>query len=113
MSTTAASKLLADSVLKAFTSRSRPLIVACRRDRRWLFTSGSNQCKPFGSSGDFFQLFSLNKKFEMNPAELTKQFRLLQNQWHPDKFVGKTKVCAYFNFVFKSFIFIIIGCVVH
>ena len=84
---------LSQSVMKFLACRSTPRITGSIQDHRCLFTSLMNHCKPLDVSRDFFELFSLSKKFALDTADLTNQFRLLQSQWHPDKFAGRNKVC--------------------
>ncbi|XP_043225932.1 co-chaperone protein HscB homolog [Amphibalanus amphitrite] len=84
-------KLFGNYLAKAATSTFKPQSYVAYRSRRGLFISATNLSKAVGSSGDFFQLFSLSRKFDLNSTELTKQFRILQNKWHPDKFVGRAK----------------------
>lgn len=38
---------------------------------------------------DFFKLLEVERRFEVNAADLSRKFRALQNQVHPDKFAGK------------------------
>lgn len=38
---------------------------------------------------DFFKLLQVEHNFEVNALELSKKFRELQSQVHPDKFAGK------------------------
>lgn len=39
---------------------------------------------------DFFKLLQVEPRFEVNSAELSRKFRVLQSQVHPDKFAGKS-----------------------
>ena len=41
-------------------------------------------------SEDFFSLFALPKQFSVDIAKLTSAYRELQQQLHPDRFVGKS-----------------------
>ncbi|XP_057369143.1 iron-sulfur cluster co-chaperone protein HscB-like [Daphnia carinata] len=40
---------------------------------------------------DFFEIFCLKRTFEVDTRELTKKFRLLQMQLHPDRFSQKSE----------------------
>lgn len=44
---------------------------------------------------DYFTIFGIKKKFEIDNRELTKMFRLLQMQLHPDRFTQKSEVWFY------------------
>lgn len=39
---------------------------------------------------DFFDLFGLKPKFKLDPEDLSKRYRLLQQKFHPDRFSGAT-----------------------
>lgn len=41
---------------------------------------------------DFFEIFGMKRTFEVDSKELTKKFRLLQMQLHPDRFSQKSEV---------------------
>lgn len=41
---------------------------------------------------DYFEIFGIKKQFNIDPKELTKKFRLLQMQLHPDRFSQKSEV---------------------
>lgn len=41
---------------------------------------------------DYFKVLIQKRTFDINTADLTKKFRLLQMQLHPDKFSQKTEV---------------------
>jgi hypothetical protein len=47
--------------------------------------------KPKGDA-DYFTIFGMEKSFEIDTRELTKNFRLLQMQLHPDRFSQKSEV---------------------
>ncbi|XP_046457038.1 iron-sulfur cluster co-chaperone protein HscB-like [Daphnia pulex] len=46
--------------------------------------------KPKGDA-DYFTIFGMEKSFEIDARELTKNFRLLQMQLHPDRFSQKSE----------------------
>jgi molecular chaperone HscB len=41
---------------------------------------------------DYFSIFGMRKDFELDNRKLTKNFRLLQMQLHPDRFSQKSEV---------------------
>lgn len=41
------------------------------------------------SPRDYFDLFQLPADFDLDPEDLSRRFKLLQKQFHPDRFAGK------------------------
>lgn len=63
-----------------------------------------------GAPRDYFDLFQLPADFDLDPEDLSRRFKLLQKQFHPDRFAGKppaeqrvaAQLCAELNAGFNT-----------
>ncbi|KAG5673387.1 hypothetical protein PVAND_003442 [Polypedilum vanderplanki] len=56
-----------------------------------IFCNSCNSIQKIHPKIDYFDLFGIQKEPRINIKELTKRFRSVQSQIHPDKFSTKTK----------------------
>lgn len=57
-----------------------------------------NSCEVVQKPSDdvnYFEILSVEKQFDLDAKELTKKFRLLQMQLHPDRFTQKSEVSTF------------------
>lgn len=65
----------------------------CGLERKSATELFCDQCKVLQNpleTKNFFRIFNLSEKFDIDPKELHMQYRRLQAQLHPDKFTQKT-----------------------
>lgn len=54
-----------------------------------LFCEQCNYIQTPSERNNFFKMFGIDEKFDIDLKDLTKNFRKLQSQLHPDKFTNK------------------------
>ncbi|XP_037089919.1 iron-sulfur cluster co-chaperone protein HscB-like [Pollicipes pollicipes] len=89
---TAMLRFLTYSVLKVSRVQVvEPLPAVACQHRRCLQTSNVFGTDESDQSENYFKVFSLETKFDVDTSELSSKFRSLQRQWHPDKYASKTE----------------------
>lgn len=80
-------------VTRYITSTSKYLNLICWKcgaERKELFLCGNcNIIQKPPKEETYFRIFGFREKFDIDPTQLNKQFRQLQNIVHPDKFGNK------------------------
>ena len=80
------------SVRRAGQGRSLEKCWKCGEGTQDLFFCGSCGVIQPARDVDYFEVLGFPVKFDLDPAQLTQQFRQLQRKLHPDKFTQKSQV---------------------
>lgn len=77
---------------EAQTSSARSLCWSCRQDTgKRPFCKHCVKIQPVDELGNFFDLFGLDKSFELDPGNLKKKFFELSRKFHPDFYADHMK----------------------